>query len=238
MVVLSFYFMGHKFKDKRFKLFGNLYVVPAGLQLFLIIICIILCICIGLLINHREDIPSPIISDITCTTSAAIATANAFTAAPMPTQTSKNILVHISGAVKMPGLVIVKENSRLADVIDSAGGVMEDCDLSNVNLASFVTDGIKIHIPYIGQTPYYMESENTPSSQEVGDKHFVNNKKININTATMAELITLNGIGEATAKKIIAYREENGKFDKIEDILLVSGIGDAKFSIIKDNICV
>ena len=154
----------------------------------------------------------------------------------------QKIIVHITGAVVNNGIVEVKESARINDVIEAAGGVTDDADLRNVNLAYAVKDGQKIYIPSKN------DKENTENLEIISDEAGTDiiNKgdeeqtsgKVNINTSTKEELQTLSGIGESTASKIIIYREENGKFKAIEDIKNVPGIGDAKFENIKDKITV
>ncbi len=149
----------------------------------------------------------------------------------------KEIIVHIAGEVKKEGILELEAGSRIADVIDKAGGTTEDADLSNINLAYEVEDGQKIYIPNKNN------KEDVEYIIEEAGEGIINNedstsKKININTASQTELETLSGIGPSTALKIIQYREENGDFDSIEDIKNVSGIGDAKFNNIKEEITV
>lgn len=154
------------------------------------------------------------------------------------------IVVHITGAIKNEGIVEVPENSRIKDIVDEAGGLTEDADLTNVNLAYKVKDGQKIYIPRKSDMENNEEETIITSENgediivDYGEEENVNNGKININTATKTELEGLNGIGEGTADKIIEYREANGKFNSIEEIKNVSGIGDAKYENIKNDICV
>ncbi len=158
-------------------------------------------------------------------------------------ETEETIIVHVAGAVVNQGIVKIKKNSRIDDVIKAAGGTTEEADLNNVNLAYTVEDGQKIYIPSKSEIIQNSEKLETvtegpgSANMEEGD-----NEKdiglININTANKAKLQELPGIGEATALKIIDYREENGKFKTIEDIKNVSGIGDSKYESIKDLICV
>lgn len=143
-------------------------------------------------------------------------------------KTEENILVHISGAVNNEGVIELENNSRIKDAIEKAGGLKENADISNINLASILEDGIKIYIPTI--------EENKEEVNNVKDECNYNDNYININTATQAELESLPGIGPSTALKIINYRKENGKFSSIEDIKKVSGIGESKFNSIKDLI--
>ena len=155
----------------------------------------------------------------------------------------EKIVVHITGAVCNEGVYELDENSRIADVIKMAGGLKEDVDLKQINLAYMLEDGMKINIPSkddkttdnnIENDETYITKEDVTSSNNTN----LNNKisKININTATQEELETLPGIGPSIATKIINYRKENGKFKKIEDIKNVNGIGESKFNKIKEFI--
>ena len=154
----------------------------------------------------------------------------------------QKVIVHITGAVVNSGIVEVKGSARINDVIEAAGGTTDDADLSKVNLAYEVKDGQKIYIPSKN------DKENIEDLEIVSENAGINiidesndaqtSGRVNINTATKEELQSLSGIGESTASKIITYREENGKFKTIEDIKNVSGIGDAKFESIKNQITV
>ena len=235
----------NKIKDKRIRVFGKIYRISAKKQFCTILICLIVCISVGLYINHTNAL-RPAVADASAGLEVSAQDTHESTQTNTPTVTptafpQKKILLHISGAVNKPGVVVVKENARLADAVEAAGGLKNDCDLSQINLAAFVTDGMKVHIPFVGQTPIVILSSpaaqsviqptKTPAMPTVA-------QKVNINTAGIVELTRLSGIGESTAKKIIAYREENGRFGRIEDILQVSGIGEAKFRNIKNDICV
>jgi len=152
----------------------------------------------------------------------------------------EEIILHIIGAVKNPGIVKIKEGSRIVDVIEAAGGITEDADTSKINLAYVVEDGQKIFVPSITDE---ITEETEYVTSESGDNIIIDNNEgenvmVNINKATQTELETLPGIGPAMALRIIEHREENGNFENIEDIKNVKGIGDAKFENIKNNICV
>ena len=150
------------------------------------------------------------------------------------------IVIHIAGEVKNPGIVRINEGARIADIIEQAGGLTEFANITNINLAYIVEDGQKIIIPKQGEqeeNKEYITSETGEGIiQENGQSQSTGNTKININKAGLEELQQLQGIGEATAEKIIQYREEHGDFKQIEDLKNVSGIGDAKFDAIKDSI--
>lgn len=147
---------------------------------------------------------------------------------------SKNddrIGVYISGEIKNTGVYYLKKDSRITDLINICGGLTEEADVSKINPAQKLNDSDKIIIPK------KEENLNTESIEDTNESDINVQEKININTATKDELTSLNGIGEATANKIINYRNKN-KFKEIEDIMNVPGIGEAKFNNIKDYICV
>lgn len=151
---------------------------------------------------------------------------------------NKEIVIHITGAVKKQGIVKVKQGSRIADVIESAGGVTKDTDLSKINLAYVVEDGQKIYVPNINDKNIEIGITEEAGDGVVEENTEKKTEKVNINKASQTELETLNGVGPSTALKIINYRNENGNFKSIEDIKNVPGIGDAKFESLKNEICV
>ena len=154
------------------------------------------------------------------------------------------IVVHISGEVVNPGVISLDENSRIIDAINRAGGLTEKADISKVNLAYVLEDAQKIYIPSIDDKKEEMYILEGSGDNEIvtssGNKENKKEEKlmVNINTANAIELSQLPGIGNSTALKIITYRNENGKFNTIDDIKNVSGIGEAKFNKIKDSIFV
>lgn len=164
------------------------------------------------------------------------------------TKEEKLIIVHVAGAVVNSGIVSLNENSRISDAIEKAGGLTEEADISKINLAYLLEDGMKIYIP----THNEIEEEKNMENNINDIKEYViqnnenlennskknSNLKINLNTATQSELETLPGIGSATALKIINYRKENGKFQSVEDLKNVKGIGNNKFESIKELVSV
>lgn len=160
-------------------------------------------------------------------------------------QNSETIVIHITGEVKKEGVIYLEEGARIIDAIKEAGGETKQADLSQVNLAYELQDGQKIYIPNKNEkiTEYIVDNsnENLMNNQNTNKSDLGSNDKnikININTATLAELDNLPGIGPSTAQKIIEYREKNGKFKKIEDIQNVKGIGETKYEDIKEKITV
>ena len=155
--------------------------------------------------------------------------------------TDEIVVVHITGAVKSPGVVKLKQGSRIEDAIDMAGGLTENADISNVNLAYVLDDGVKILIPEKGSNQEANDTVNGDVGENViiesNSKHETKTSLVNINKASQSELESLSGVGPSLASKIIEYRNSNGKFSNIEDIKKVSGIGDTKYEAIKDFIC-
>jgi len=150
-----------------------------------------------------------------------------------PVPTDKPIVVHITGAVPRPGVYALPEGARVQDIISAAGGFLAEADKENINLARSLEDGEMLDIPYAeGFSPVIptpIQDIILPGSDS---------DLININTASSFELESLPGIGPTTAGKIITYRDENGPFVSIEDIINVSGIGPGTYERIKDLITV
>ena len=144
---------------------------------------------------------------------------------------SQIIFVDIGGAVMKPGVYQVTKDTRLYEVIDMAGGLKEDADMDSVNRASFVEDCQKIVIPVKGSSEY----SGADTSAVSASPGITAEGLVNINTATLDELKTLNGIGDVIAERIIEYRSSNA-FKSKEDVMSVNGIGKAVYEKIKDHI--
>lgn len=140
------------------------------------------------------------------------------------------ICVYVCGAVAQEGVYELPDGSRLADALESAGGYAENAVHGYLNLAEPLVDGERIYFPYLDEE----ESLDMAS----GDHSESGSGLVNINTAGADELKTLSGIGDSRAADIIAYREANGSFGSIEDIMNVSGIGESIFNKIKPYITV
>ena len=156
--------------------------------------------------------------------------------APTSTATAMPLRVYITGAVLHPDVYRLAPGCIVKDAIDAAGGVTGDADLVRINLAQELHDQQQVYVPRIGEAdapPPVTGGTSAPSSSEG-----VPGGKVNINTATLEELDTLPGIGPALAEGIMEFREANGPFKSIEEITLVSGIGQVTFEKMKDRISV
>ena len=140
----------------------------------------------------------------------------------------ETIYVYICGHVKEPDVYALTAGTRLYEAIKAAGGALEDADLQQLNLADQLTDGQRIYVPAEGET--------AASAEYTEDK--TSNGLVNINTATVQQLQTLPGIGQAKANAIVAYREANGNFSSIEDLRKVPGIKEGVFGQVQSLICV
>ena len=149
------------------------------------------------------------------------------------TQTKASVFVHVAGAVVAPGLYELEEDARIQDAIQAAGGFAEGALTDSINLAQVVTDGEQI---VVQQQAAAAAADG--SGGAVANSGVSADGKININTASESELMELDGVGEATAAKIIDHRNSEGRFKTIEDLMEVSGIGEKKFEALKDSICV
>lgn len=146
-----------------------------------------------------------------------------------------DIYIHICGEVNKPGVYKVEENTRLIDVIELADGLTKDAAGDFVNQAATVYDGQRIYIPSVEE----MKAETLSIGSLEDDVNVTKSDgKVNINTASMEELMTLTGIGKAKAESILAYRQRCGKFTTIEEIKNIDGIKDAVFRKISDKITV
>lgn len=140
------------------------------------------------------------------------------------------ILVDVKGAVNKPGVYDITDNPRTQVALAKAGGVVENADISQVNLAQKQNDGGIIYIPVKGEiSPNYTQKNGEDGKGE---------NKVNLNTANSSELQNLEGIGSKKAEQIIAYREEHGQFKQIDDLKMISGIGEKRFETLKDRLTV
>ncbi len=138
------------------------------------------------------------------------------------------LVVHVDGAVAAPGVYELEGEGRVADAVEAAGGLVEGADTSALNLAALVSDGEKVHVPREGEAA--TSATGAPAQAQPG--------LVNLNTADVAQLDELPGVGEATARAIVEDREANGPFTTPEDLMRVSGIGEKKYAKLEDLICV
>ena len=165
---------------------------------------------------------------------------------------AKTLVVHICGAVSAPGVYELPAGSRIIDAVEAGGGFLPEAEEACCNLAEEIVDGCQIYIMTKtescadGQTEKKAGIQTSPdSNMQTTDRNVRSNSAtalenglVNLNTADVAALMTLPGIGESRAKAIISYREQHGAFAQIEDIMKISGIKQAAFSKIKDKITV
>ena len=155
------------------------------------------------------------------------------------TESSAQVAVYVCGAVERPGIVYLPEGSRKAEALEAAGGFSEDADRNYVNLAAKIKDGEQIYFPTLAEglvsERLVSEAEKTVPGAAGGKEE---GAAVNLNTADVAALCTLTGIGEARARDIIRYREQNGRFERREDIMKVSGIKESTYEKIKEQISV
>ncbi len=170
---------------------------------------------------------------VACQQTAPIVVVPPATVAPTAPPTLAPLRVYVSGAVTSPGVYTLPPRSLVDDAVRAAGGAAADADLERINLAQEVRDQQQVQVPRKGE-PGQLPIAGTVSGSGT-DAGVV---RININTATVAELDQLPKIGPVTAQRIIDYRTKNGPFKKIEDLKNVSGIGDATFEALKDLIVV
>ena len=156
--------------------------------------------------------------------SAPVATVRSSTAAP---SLGPTIYVHLLGAVAAPGLYELPADARAVDAVAAAGGFAEGADRASLNLARFLSDGEHVYVPLEGEQP----PNSSGQAGTIGGK-------VNLNTADTAALETLPRVGPAMAARIIAWREENGRFASVEDLKSVSGIGDKTFEAMRDLVTV
>ena len=140
----------------------------------------------------------------------------------------KNITIQLEGAVHRPGVYIISTNMHLYEVLIQAGNILPEADLSNLNLAKIIEDGEKIDIPFIKKrTVSESNQKSSPANMAI---------RVNINTASKTDLMQLPGVGATYAENILDYREKNGAFKNISDMLKIKGIGPSKLKKISPYI--
>ncbi len=212
-------------KDIKFKFLGRVYILPARIKNITIAVVAVAVILIGLMMSGNTGEQTAVIT-------YAPSVSPTLEISPQPTQNA-TIYVYIVGQVKCPGVYELTSGCMVSHAVEAAGGFSENADREAVNMVEVLTGNTMIKVPAQGES-----FSEIIISGGLGGSDTGNGDKVNINTAGAEELCTLSGIGESTAKKIISFRETNGNFETIEDIMDVPGIKEAKFLAIKEDICV
>lgn len=151
---------------------------------------------------------------------------------------TKTVFIHVAGQVKNPGVYELQFGARVIDAVNMAGGPLDEADLDSLNLAKKLNDEEKVYVPKKGESMPVSNNPATATANFSTSSAPANLHKININTAGLEELKSLPGIGDVLAERIIEYRNANGPFKKIEDIMNVEKIGPKTFENIKDKITI
>ncbi|WP_289683022.1 helix-hairpin-helix domain-containing protein [Lactobacillus intestinalis] len=193
--------------------------------------------------DTKQDDSANLLSEKTEQSSNSSFSASNQSSSAQSVSQSKTVTCDISGAVKHQGVYTLKTGARIQELIEAAGGAKQNAQLKAVNRAVMLKDQDKIHIPYKGEkvekaSNFSSTGAGTTTANEStsGESTQNNGEKVNLNTASAADLQKLNGIGQKKAEQIIAYREQNGQFKKIEDLMQVSGIGEKTFAALKDQL--
>jgi competence protein ComEA len=164
---------------------------------------------------------------------ATIAAAQEPTAAAGPAARGAKVVVDVSGAVKRPGVYSLTTQDRVEDALERAGGATRRADLTQLNRAAKLEDGRQILVPTRGKVATAVAPA-TPG----GTAAAAPEGPINLNTATLEQLDTLDGVGPATAQKIIEYREQHGGFKTVDELDQVSGIGEKRLATLREHVTV
>ncbi|HHZ8809326.1 TPA: helix-hairpin-helix domain-containing protein [Enterococcus faecalis] len=193
-----------------------------------IVILITLLVGIYLMVNKEAQVDTTMWEETSLTTMAEVATD------ATKERAETMIYVDIKGAVKVPGIYQLKNQQRIWDALALAGGVSEEADTTQVNYAQKVKDQMIIYVPKKGEpVPQSLET-----LQESAHAQQNQEEKINLNTATEAELQTISGIGAKKAQEIIRFRDEQGPFKTVEELKNVPGIGEKTVERLKDMLTV
>ncbi|MGL9913564.1 competence protein ComEA [Enterococcus sp. DIV0784] len=193
-----------------------------------IVILITLFVGIYLMVNKEPRVDTTMWEETSLTTTAEVATD------ATKERAETMIYVDIKGAVKVPGIYQLKNQQRIWDALALAGGVSEEADTTQVNYAQKVKDQMIIYVPKKGEAV----AQSLETLQESAPAQQNQEEKINLNTATEAELQTISGIGAKKAQEIIRFRDEQGPFKTVEELKNVPGIGEKTVERLKDMLTV
>ena len=201
-------------------------------------------------INTKENILKSYYSDTEKSNGQDSASINTADSSPAITSISIPVIkVYICGHIKTPGVYDIGNGARLVDLVSLAGGATEDACLEAINLAQILADSQKFYIPsldeikngipsFVNEWEDASSNSNDSSSTDMANPESFQNKVININFASLSELVQLPGIGNVIAQNIIDYRNKYGQFKSKEELINVKGIGEKKFEKIRDLISV
>ncbi|MDW8104642.1 MAG: helix-hairpin-helix domain-containing protein [Armatimonadota bacterium] len=156
---------------------------------------------------------------------------------------SEEIVVHVAGAVKNPGVVRIPRGSRVDDAVRAAGGFSAQADPDSINLAQPLEDGVQVYVPRKGDTVQVEGRVGSVSSVDGSGRSSsapqeLSSGKVNLNTASIEQLEALPGIGPVTARAIIEYRKQNGGFRSVDELIEVHGIGPRRLEQIRPHVVV
>ena len=208
---------------------------------YVVVAVVVVAVGVRYVVLPRQAGPSEaqavVLAPVAASPSAQGAEAASPAASPTP-----DVMVYVCGAVRTPGVVRLPAGARVTDALELAGGPTAKAELAAVNLAAQVTDGQQILVPERGASvasaPSSSGSSSSGASGLAASGGSAPGALVNLNTASLEELDSLDGVGPSTAQKIIDYRTENGGFKTVEEIKEVPGIGDAKFAAMQDSITV
>lgn len=189
----------------------------------LLLLVILMATCFGgyYFLNHTKP---PVKNEIQTTATPVKKTT------PKKSETSKILVVDVTGAVKNSGVYRAKSGAIVQELIQMAGGLADNADSKQINQAQRITDQMQIYVPYQGEKSTPVANKATGANKET--------KKVNINSATVDDFKNVTGIGPKKAEKIIAFREKNGNFNELHDLTKVSGIGEKSLESLKDQLTV
>lgn len=191
---------------------------------------------------------APTVSPTAGPPDAGSPTAGPAAGAGTATTGTAGVVVHVLGAVERDGVVRLPPSSRVTDAIERAGGATADADLARLNLARVLTDGERLYVPRVGEdeVPSALEPVDGGAAAATGGGGSADDGAgaggaggaavVDLNSADQAALETLPGIGPGLAGRILAWRDEHGRFTAVEDLLDVSGIGDVRFAELRDRV--
>lgn len=253
-----FYILGEVI-SLNFHVFGRVIFVSKPILCIVVSLIVILSAVFGYNVLHKEDGDILILSSTPeAESSGAYSEGNIEQTSPgvtMKPSSENTIHVYVVGCVNNPGMVKVEKGQMIYDAIIAAGGLTNKADSENINMAYILNENLMIRVIEKGAASEGEKSDTSAAANNgsagsgieviagIAQNDSQGNtsddkKKVNINTASSEELQTLKGVGESTAAKIIEYRTQNGPFEKIEDIMNIPGIKEAKFNSLKDYIYV